>query len=191
MAEEQQQQNQAEVVENAVEDTGSYKTRLIIFISVVVLLVLLIAVGLFILFSGEEELKERERVLSKYEQQFLAASQQDISKVTSPIFVETEPYTVNLIGQRHYLKMTVVAVLQDPFAADFLKGRLPMLDDKVIMILKRQTIQGLRTRVGLELLKRKIYQEVNAIYSEGYFQLATNKDRTPVKEILINNLILN
>lgn len=187
-----EEENQAEVVEKAIDDTGSYKTRLIIFISVIVVLLVLIVGGLFFfLFSGGDELQEKEKVLSIYEQKYNAASQEEITKLVKPIFVTTEPYTVNLKGQRHYLKMTIVAVLQDQAAASFLTARLPMLDDKVVMILKRQSLESLRTRVGLELLKQKIYQEVNNVYDEDYFELAINKDRTPVKEILINNLILN
>ena len=187
-----EEQNQTEVVEKIIDDTGSYKTRLIIFISAIVVVVLLIITGLFfLLLSGDEDVQEKEKVLSIYEKRYNAASQQEITKSGKPIFVKTEPYTVNLRGQRHYLKMTVVAVLQDQGAADFLSLRLPLLDDKVIMILKRQTIARLRTRVGLELLKQKIYREVNSIYNEDYFELAVNKDRTPVKEILINDLILN
>lgn len=187
-----EEEKQAEVVEKVIDDDSAYKTRIILFITGIVVLLILIATGLFFLiFSGDEESQEQRKTLSLYEKKFNAARQLEISKITKPIFVRTEPYTVNLKGQRHYLKMTIVAVLQDQSAADFLQARLPMIDDKVIMILKRQSISNLRTRVGLELLKQKFYQEINRIFDSSYFELAVNKDRTPVKEILINDMILN
>jgi flagellar basal body-associated protein FliL len=82
-------------------------------------------------------------------------------------------------------------VLHDSQALTFLQTRVPEVDDIIISILKRENIDNLRTRAGLELLKREIARQVNGFLNDEFLPISITKDRAPVKNTLFTGFVLN
>ena len=187
MAEEKKEEKQP--VETVREDVNVYRKKLIFFLASGVLIALsLIGTLIYLFVSGAfDESPE----LSELEAEFRASMQREIVQVTEPIYVKTQKYAVNLRDGRHYLQLNVVFVLQDIGAQAFLERWKPVVDDIVITTLKKESIDSLRTRSGLELLKRSILRQANQFLVDEYLPTSIVRDRSPVKDVLFTNFILN
>ncbi len=177
-------------------DEGSDGLNVRALIAVIVggiVLVGLVGFVLIMIFSSDPEdvLEQTMASTTNLQNEFQATSQSEITHLADPIFVKTQLYAVNLRDGRHYLKMSIIVVLQDPMAEAYLNTHLPIVDDIVISILKTEDIDNLRTRTGMELLKRKLFKDINKIFLTEFVVLSETKDRTPVKDILINQFVLN
>lgn len=181
---------ESEVIEKVDEGTDNYKKRLVLFLVIIgVLLSLIIGAVVYIFWGGEDD--KDASMLTKFEREFNQTAQLEIVKLKNPIFLETQQYTVNLREGKHFLTMSVVFMFQDPQLELFLTSRVALIDDFVVSILKKENIENLRTRAGLELLKREIFKQMNHLILEEYIPTALNKDRSPLKEVLITGFALH
>ncbi|MBU2510270.1 flagellar basal body-associated FliL family protein [bacterium] len=190
MAEEKQasiEGQEANLQKSGEEQATGSKKILFIVIGGVLLLIVIIAVVLIIIFSGGEEkgirgLPEEEEYVNQYNQRM----QLSLEPVDKPIYTEPYAYTVNLKNGRNYIHVTLRAVLKDPLAKLYLEARTPEIDDKIITLLKSKMPGDITTRTGLELLKQEFYLEFNKVFPQSFIEQSETKDRTPVKEILVN-----
>ncbi|MBT4287709.1 MAG: hypothetical protein HOD92_10255 [Deltaproteobacteria bacterium] len=187
---EDENKEEVDVIEKVDEGTDSYKKKLILFLVIIVLLTTMIIGAIVYIFWGNGDATDAN-LLSKHEQEFNQTAQLEIVKLKNPLFLKTQQYTVNLREGKHFLTMSIVFVFQDPQLDLFLKSRIPLIDDFIVSIMKKENIANLRTRAGLELLKREIFKQVNHLVLEAYIPTALNKDRTPLKEVLITSFALN
>ena len=179
---------QAEIIEKIEDESDSYKRRVITFLVLGVLGVFLILGAL--LYFLVARVREEEVKLSEMEAEFRDSMQEEIVRVTNPIYFDTQKYRVNLRDGKHYLQLSAVFVMQDPQVQIFLEGWRPIVDDTVISILKKETIDNLRTRPGLELLKREFLRRMNQLLVEEYLPMSEVKDRFPIKDILFTEFDL-
>ena len=187
---EDENKEEADVIEKVDEGTDTYKKKLILFLAIIVVLITLIIGTVVYIFWGGDDV-DNANLLSKHELEFSQTAQLEIVKLNNPIFLKTQQYSVNLREGKHFLTMSIVLVYQDPQLDLFLKSRIPLIDDFVVSIMKKENVANLRTRAGLELLKREIFKQVNHLVLEEYIPTALNKDRNPLKEVLITGFALN
>lgn len=175
------------------EESGGGKSKLIL---IIIILVVLIGggVGAFLFLSGsdEEEASLQSATNSNVEeQQSGASSQNEPLKLANPLFTPARNYTVNLRDGKHFLKISVVAVLEDPNALTFLGQRMPVIDDMVISLLHNATSDDLRTAAGIDILKRELYKKINNTFTQEFIDESESKDTTPVKKILFKEFLIN
>ncbi len=194
MAEEEAQEStegQNGFQQSGEEQAGGSKKILIFVIAGVLLLVTIIAVVLVLIFSGEEEkglrgLPEEDEYVNQYNQR----RQSSLEPVFEPIYTEPYSYTVNLKNGRNFIHVTLRAILKDPLAKLYLEERTPEIDDKIITLLKSKMPDDITTRTGLDLLKQELYLEFNNVFPQSFIEQSESKDRTPVKEVLVNEFYI-
>ena len=82
-------------------------------------------------------------------------------------------------------------MMYDQTAIDYLMARKLVIDDNIASMLSKWMAEELKTRSGLELLKREIYKELNSIFEQPFIEQSESKDRSPVKRILITEFFIN
>ncbi len=174
------------------EGSGGGKKKFIIIIIVVLLLLGGAGAAYYFMFMGEDK-EEALNPDQTTEQQSESESgdQGDPLKMTNPIFTPPTEYTVNLRDGKHFLKMSLVAVLEDPAALTFLALRMPLIDDMVISLLHNMTTEDLKTPAGIELLKRELYKKANSIFTREFIMESDTQDQFPVKKILFKEFLIN
>ena len=164
----------------------------IIIIAVVALLIVIISIALVINLTSEED--SDEIIGSSEETEYIAEynkrKQKSLTKNIEPLFTSPFKYNVNMADGKHYVHVAMKLVFQDPLAKMFLEARTPLIDDKMITLLKHLKLEDIQTRSGMELLKRKIFGELTAIYPQEFFDKSESKDRTPVKQVLITEFFV-
>ena len=178
------------------DESGGGKKKPILIIIVVLLLLVGIAVGAVMFLGGSKEEPAMkgsgaDSPKSKLEEEIAATSQSEAVKLENPVFTPPRKYTINLRDGRHFLSIKLVAVLADPMALAFLAQREFLVDDMVISFLQTLTTEDLRRVGGSDLVKREIYKKINGIFTQEFIESSETKDRTPVKNILITEFILN
>jgi flagellar basal body-associated protein FliL len=168
------------------EPQGSNK-MLLILAGVVVLLIIIISTALFaLLSSGEEDIKIKGGPEeAEFVKQYNNRMQYTLEPIREPIYTEPLSYTVNMKNGRNYIHLKIQAIAQDPMAIAFLEARTPLIDDKLITLLRGKLPQDIKTRTGLELLKREMYIEFNKLFPQAFIDQSASKDRMPIKDILI------
>ena len=174
------------------EESGGGKKKLIL---IIIVLIVLIggAAGAFMFMGGSEE---EESLTTKggtniEEQQGSGISQNEPLKMSNPLFTPARSYTVNLRDSRHFLKISLVAVVEDPNALAYLGGRIPVIDDIVISLLHNAVTDDLRTTAGIDILKRELYKKINSMFTQEFIDASESKDVTPVKKILFKEFLIN
>ena len=79
-----------------------------------------------------------------------------------PVFVNLDPFTVNLQPQQsdQYLQVAVVVKVTDPLAADAIKLHMPEIRNRVLLLLSSKTAVELATVPGKQQLGTDIAQEI-------------------------------
>ena len=106
-------------------------------------------------------------------------------------FSPPRDYTVNLRDGQYYLKVTLVGVVEEESALEFMADRLPMFDDEVISYLHNLTVDDLRSTEGLDNVKKELLKKVNGIFTQDYIDSSKSKDPMPVKMVLFKDLVWN
>ncbi|MCP4749315.1 MAG: hypothetical protein GY866_00335 [Proteobacteria bacterium] len=197
MAEEESLQQQAEAKQDAgPEAEAGSKLKLLIFLVITLLLTAIVGTAIYyILAPGKEKEmgiggSENEAFNLEYEKRRLT-SVDTLKGNREPILSAVYDYTVNMKDGKHLMRLKWMAKMYDPAAKIYLGQRTPAINDKVISLLKNSTVEELRNRSGVELLKRKIHTEINGFFSEEFIALSESKDRSPVKDILIMEYYVN
>ncbi|MCP4295253.1 MAG: hypothetical protein GY786_06570 [Proteobacteria bacterium] len=177
----------------AIEEKGSSrrKQQIIILAGLGVVLLVLIAGGVTGYFYFFTTSNRDSQLLSQYEIEFNQIRQSEVVRLLEPKYVKSQLFTINLLGGKKYLKIKLTYALQDLYAVTFLEQKLPVLDDMVIAYIQNRTVENLRSRHGIELLKLNILKLANSVFTDGYLELSQTKDRLPVKQVLITSFFLN
>lgn len=172
-------------------ESGGGKKKMMIII--IVLLLLGIGAGAYFMMGSNdaEEVPADASPEEQMEAEINQSAQKSVIKLIDPIYTPPKTYTVNLRDGKHFLQIELVAVLQDEDALLFLAERIPIIDDMIIEFLQNLTTKELRKRSGMDLLKRELFKKVNSVYTQEFIDSSSNKDRTPVKKILVTKFILN
>jgi len=90
----------------------------------------------------------------------------DISK--PPIFVQLEPFTVNLRAKEgedsHYLQTDIALRVNDSKTADALKGWMPEIRNRVNLILSSKSISDVQGDLSHENVQSEILRGLNAMF---------------------------
>ncbi|MCG8333180.1 MAG: flagellar basal body-associated FliL family protein [Proteobacteria bacterium] len=165
---------------------------LLIIIGAVVLLIIIISVVLFILFTSDDDdfrIKggpEEAEFVEEYNRRM----QYTLEPIEKPLYTEPFIYTVNMKNGRNYIHVKIQAITQDPAAISFLEARTPLIDDRLINLLRAKFPQDIKTRTGLELLKQEMFIEFNKLFPQEFIDQSASKDRMPVKDILITEFFI-
>ena len=165
-------------VENEEEGSKGGKGKLIILI---VLAVLLIggSVGGTLYFTGffdpppptEEE---------------LAAAAQEPAKPAAMYFPIKPAFVVNFQsrGRQRFLQTDVTVMTRDPEVFSAIQKHLPLIKNRLVMILGGGVYQELQTNEGKELMRQKAHQGVQAIITEELGK------EDGVEQILFTNFVM-
>lgn len=87
-----------------------------------------------------------------------AAHKKQEKKAVPPVFVNLEPFTVNLQGgeDSHYLQTEIVLQVTDDKVAEPIKVYLPIIRSSILLLLSSKTAEDLGSAQG----KRKLAQEI-------------------------------
>lgn len=77
-------------------------------------------------------------------------------KKTVPIFLNLEPFVVNLTGSENYLQVGVVYALETNEIAEAIKAHLPAVRSRVLLRLSSKTVAELTSLDG----KQKLIEEI-------------------------------
>jgi flagellar FliL protein len=91
-----------------------------------------------------------------------ASAKAEVPVEKAPVFVNLEPFTVNLQPQQadQYLQVGLVVKVTDPAAADAIKLHMPEIRNRVLLLLTSKTAGDLSTTKGKEQLGAEIVNEI-------------------------------
>jgi flagellar FliL protein len=176
-------------------ETGGSKLLPIIIIVVVLLMIVGGVAAYFFVFSDDgPSVEATSPEEAKFIEQYNLRSQPSVESIKNtgePVFSRLFTYEVNMKDGRHMMKLSWKAMLYDDKAKDYLNNLKPSIDNNMLVLLRDWKAEDLRNRSGLELLKRRIYRELNGFFDQAFIELPESKDRTPVKDILIVEYYIN
>ena len=198
MAEEESQQDATpEAPEGGpppVPETGSKLVPIIIIVLVLLMIVGGLAAYFFVFTDDGPAVEASSAEEAKFIEQYNLRSQpsvESIKRTGEPVFSRIFSYEVNMKDGRHMMKLAWIAMFYDENAKDYLEKLKPAIDNSMLELLREWNAEDLRNRSGLELLKRRIYRELNTYFDQDFIELPESKDRTPVKDILIVEYYIN
>lgn len=86
-----------------------------------------------------------------------------------PVFVNLEPFTVNLQAEDedHYLQAAISLQVKDEEAAERIKQNMPQLRSRLLMLLSSKTASELGTAEGKRKLSDEIVAQVKQPFAKG------------------------
>lgn len=164
------------------------KKLLIIILSVVLVLVLAGGGAAFMLLSGshadedaDEEYAE-ESVKSK-------KAKKKAAPAAPPVFINLEPFTVNLVPETgdQYLQVVLSLELESPEADMALKALMPRIRNNITLLLSSKKASELLPKEGKEQLAKSLKGEINSVV-EG--DASADAEDGPVKSVLFTSFII-
>ncbi|MCQ9373954.1 flagellar basal body-associated FliL family protein [Methyloversatilis sp. XJ19-13] len=169
------------------------KKMLFIILAVVLLVVVGGAAAMFMMAGSHAEEGEDEHADEMSEEdpdaKALAAKKAKLKKKKEaeakglpPVFVELDPFTVNLAPETQvdqYLQVKASVKVEEQPAADNLKVYMPEIRHHVLMLLSGKKASELGTTEGREALAGEIRNSINAIVGE----VPTNKKGEPEEPV--------
>src|SRR5574343_794050 len=154
----------AKPAEEGAEAAPKKSKKLLIIILAVVLLVVLGGGGAaFMLLKkgdheeGDEEVAEETAKPKKKDKKKDAHA--------APIFVNMEPFTVNLVPETgdQYLQVVLSLELEDPLEEPNLKDQIPKIRNNLTMLLSSKKASELLPKEGKEQLAEALKEEINSV----------------------------
>lgn len=168
------------------------KKMLFIILAVVLLVVVAAAAAMFMMAGsaaeeGDDEYAD-EMIEEDLDAQALAAKKAKLKKKKEaeakglpPVFVELDPFTVNLAPETQvdqYLQVKATVKVEEQSAADSMKMYMPEIRHHVLMLLSGKRASDLGTTEGREALAGEMKNSINAIVGKE----PTNKKGEPKKQ---------
>lgn len=141
----------------------SKKKLLIIILAVVVLIGG--GVGYVMWSKGQEEAKRKQAELEATPEYQLKKQMEFRKENKPPRFIKMDEFTVNLPGRggEHYLQTAIVLRTGDAETEGKIKNFLPVIRDKIILVLSSRTMQELATVDGKNAMAKEIALVINSI----------------------------
>lgn len=171
----------------AVEAPKKSKKMLIIIIAVVALVVIGGAAAFFMMAGSHPEDGDEEHADEMAEEDVDAPAKKAKLKKKKdahlpPVFVELEPFTVNLqpeAASDQYLQVKASLKVEEQHAADNLKAYMPEIRHHLLLLLSSKKASELAQSEGREVLAGQMKNAVNGIVGE----VPTNKKGEPEEAI--------
>lgn len=164
------------------------KKLLIIILAGILLLMVVGAAIAFLLTGGEEEeVAEEEAVVEEAKKP--RKKRNDPS--TPPVFVNLDPYTVNLVPEEgqgdQYMQVVIALELEDATADPIIKSQMPRIRNNITMILSSKKASELLSKEGKEKLAEEIREDVNHLIEPPP---KGKKAEWPVLSVLFTSFII-
>ncbi|OYW32315.1 MAG: flagellar basal body-associated protein FliL [Methyloversatilis sp. 12-65-5] len=184
----------AATADDVAADAPKKSKKMLFIILAVVLLVVIGGVAAMFMMAGshaEEGEEEHADEMSEddHDAKALAAKKAKLKKKKEaedkglpPVFVELDPFTVNLAPETQvdqYLQIKASVKVDEQPAADNLKVYMPEIRHHVLMLLSGKKASELGTTEGREALAGEIRNSINAIVGE----VPTNKKGEPEEPV--------
>lgn len=142
----------------------------IAIIGIILLLVIVIVVGVFF-FLGEKKPQEETPDNTPTHNTAASGLKSNYAK-PGPIFVITEPFIVNLVGQngKRYAKATIAFELSSTEFQKEIGTKIPIIKDRINHILSSKSFEEVSTPKGKDKLKDQILEELNTFMVDGYIK---------------------
>ena len=181
----------AKPAEEGAEAPPKKSKKLLIIILATVLVVVLAGGGaaFFLLKKGDHAEDE-----DAAEEVAKPAKKKDKKKDAAPVFINLDPFTVNLIPETgdQYLQVALTLELEDAHAEPDLKARMPKIRNNLTLLLSGKKASELLPKEGKEKLAEALQDEINAIIEPP----VKNKKGVPahvdgpVKSVLFTSFII-
>jgi len=156
---------------------GKGRLKLIIVIVVAMLVAVALSVGGTLYFMGKGDdlggSKSEEAVA------VVSGKQPAIYEVLMPAFV----VNFNHKGRQRYMQVSIALMTRDQSALDALKVHMPLLRNRLVMLLSSQDFEALKTPVGKEMLRQQATASVQELAQKEIGKLA-------VEQVLFTNFVL-
>lgn len=161
------------------------KKLLIIIVAVVLLLVVAGAGAAFLLLSkGDDHAEDEEEVVDVKK-----TKKKKTDASAPPIFVNLDPFTVNLVPEQgdQYMQVVMALELEDLTSDATLKSQMPRVRNNLTMILSSKKASELVTKEGKESLAKELKNEINAILDPS---TKGKEPEGPVLSVLFTSFII-
>ncbi|MDR3213186.1 MAG: flagellar basal body-associated FliL family protein [Azoarcus sp.] len=169
------------------------KLLLIVVLVAVLALLLSVLVVVALLLMKKSNSGHETAAQSPAVQEVVIPSAVDLSK--PPVFAPLDPFTVNLQNEDqddgHYLQAVIALRVTDPHTADALKGWMPEIRHRIIMLMSAKRPTDIQNTQGREALASEIQVQLNTMLGvppppQGTQALVTG----PIQGVLFNSFII-
>ncbi|TLX64769.1 flagellar basal body-associated protein FliL [Stutzerimonas nosocomialis] len=156
---------------------GKGKLKLIILMVLALLLAVGASVGAtwFLMKKDGSEAPARDEAAAAAP----AVRQEAVYEVLAPAFV----VNFNHKGRQRYIQVSIALMSRDQAALDALKEHMPLLRNRLVMLLSSQDFAALMTPVGKEMLRQQVTAGVQELAQKETGKLA-------VEQVLFTNFVL-
>lgn len=88
------------------------------------------------------------------------------AKKLPPVFVNFDPFTVNLADPSRMLQLGLVFEVENTAAAEDMKSQMPAIRSRILMLLTQKTVETLGTSEGKQLLAEELLAEARAPFGD-------------------------
>ncbi|MFZ2267897.1 MAG: flagellar basal body-associated FliL family protein [Azonexus sp.] len=181
----------AKPAEEAVEAPKKKSKKLLIIILAAVFVLVLVGGGAaFMLMKKGDPAEDDENA----EETSKPAKKKKDGHEVPPVFLNLEPFTVNLIPETgdQYLQVVLSLELEDPQAEAAIKGQMPKIRNNLTLLLSAKKASELLPKEGKERLAESLKEEINSVVGEppkkGKKGEAAGEG--PVKSVLFTSFII-
>jgi len=138
--------------------------KLIIIIALVVVLLAVAGAGAFLMMSGSSEEEEYDEDEVAEETTKKPAKKKKKDDALPPVFVNLDPFTVNLVPEvgDQYLQVVLSVELDEAPSQATLAMMMPRIRNNVTLLLSSKKASELQSKEGKEQLASEIMVEINA-----------------------------
>lgn len=183
----------AKPAEEAVEAPKKKSKKLLIIILAAVLVVVLAAGGTaFLLMKKADPADDDENA-----EETSKPAKKKGEHEAPPVFVNLEPFTVNLIPETgdQYLQVVLSLEIEDPVAEAAIKAQMPKIRNNLTLLLSAKKASELLPKEGKERLAESLKDEINSVVistaeppKKGKKTEAAGEG--PVKSVLFTSFII-
>lgn len=180
------------VAENTEQPAPKKSKKLLIIILAAVLVVVLAGGGaaFMLLKKGDDHAEDDEDVVETGK----AKKKEKKGKDAHPVFVNLEPFTVNLVPETgdQYLQVTLSIEFEDPTADATAKLHMPKIRNNVTLLLSGKKASELLTKEGKEKLAAELKDTINDVLEPPKVNKKgdTVRGEGPAKEVLFTSFII-
>lgn len=179
--------------EEAAEQPPKKSKKLLIIILAAVLVVVLAGGGAaFMLLKKSEPAEDDEEVAAETSKSKKKDKKKDAH--AAPIFINLEPFTVNLVPETgdQYLQVVLSLEVEDPTADAALKALMPKIRNNITLLLSSKKASELQPKEGKERLAEALRDEINGVIEpptkNKKGEAVTHEG--PVKSVLFTSFII-
>lgn len=180
--------------EGAEQPPKKSKKLLIIILAVVLLLVIGGGGAAYVLLSKSSHADGDDEEVAEETEAPAKKKSKKKEKAGPPVFVNMEPFTVNLVPETgdQYLQVILSTELESAEAEPQLKALLPKIRNNITLLLSSKKASELLPKEGKEKLAEELKNEINAVVSPDEEAPKGKHTATegPVKSVLFTSFII-